>query len=521
MNNARATNYTVPCASGGTGTDVLNLNLAVNAAAVDASSSTVTLTAGCTYAIGAPLGLKAAPDGSPTYFQPIANNVTIVGYGATLEMNSSQPQRFFYVTSGGSLALVHVTLRGGIARGADGGDADGVSPAPGGAYSGLGGAVYNAGSFVADRATFDGNQAIGGDGGCATGGGGGGAGGAGIGGALFSAGVVLIVQNSLFSNNSATGGINGTVGVVGTCPSGATAGGGGGGKGGSGSIGTNVAGNGGFGGGGGSAGLGGAPGTGGFGGGGGAKGSAGEFGGDGDLGGFGGGGGAGLGGAVFIDSTAATTVINNDTFSANAAIGGDTSGGGDAGSGAGGALFLHGGSISVFYATFAGNSSSGGNVVLPQNPQTAGDAQGGGIYVHAGASLGIGATVVSGNTVTAGTSTLGGNGSSSDADVHGALVSGGYNLVTVRGSSTGYILSDLSDGTSANLGPLADNGGPTLTLLPQPGSAAIDANVSGGCNGGVATDQRGDPRPYGSGCDIGAVEANDFIFRDGFEAPTG
>ena len=62
-------------------------------------------------------------------------------------------------------------------------------------------------------------------------------------------------------------------------------------------------------------------------------------------------------------------------------------------------------------------------------------------------------------------------------------------------------------GTSADpmLGLLQDNGGPTFTMQPQPGSAAIGA-ITSGCSS-VPTDQRGFPRPgSGSTCDIGAVE---------------
>ena len=54
------------------------------------------------------------------------------------------------------------------------------------------------------------------------------------------------------------------------------------------------------------------------------------------------------------------------------------------------------------------------------------------------------------------------------------------------------------------LGPLADNGGPTQTLALLAGSPAIDA--AGEECVGVATDQRGEPRPAGSQCDIGAFE---------------
>jgi large repetitive protein len=56
------------------------------------------------------------------------------------------------------------------------------------------------------------------------------------------------------------------------------------------------------------------------------------------------------------------------------------------------------------------------------------------------------------------------------------------------------------------LGALADNGGPTLTHLPQPGSLAIDAGTGAGC---PAADQRGVARTgpgTGSACDVGAVE---------------
>lgn len=100
--------------------------------------------------------------------------------------------------------------------------------------------------------------------------------------------------------------------------------------------------------------------------------------------------------------------------------------------------------------------------------------------------------------------------------MYGEFTSEGYNLVTTRGSSTGYIGSDLADGMLPNLGPLQDNGGPTLSFLPQAGSPVIDANSATACDVG-ASDQRGEPRPVGVGCDIGAVEVNDILFRNGFE----
>jgi hypothetical protein len=59
------------------------------------------------------------------------------------------------------------------------------------------------------------------------------------------------------------------------------------------------------------------------------------------------------------------------------------------------------------------------------------------------------------------------------------------------------------------LGPLQLNGGGTETMTPLPGSPAIDAIPlnNGECEVGPALDQRSFERPFGPGCDIGAVEA--------------
>jgi hypothetical protein len=58
-------------------------------------------------------------------------------------------------------------------------------------------------------------------------------------------------------------------------------------------------------------------------------------------------------------------------------------------------------------------------------------------------------------------------------------------------------------GGNPQLGVLANNGGPTQTMLPQTGSPVIDAIA---CTAAPATDQRGISRPQGTACDIGAVE---------------
>jgi hypothetical protein len=53
----------------------------------------------------------------------------------------------------------------------------------------------------------------------------------------------------------------------------------------------------------------------------------------------------------------------------------------------------------------------------------------------------------------------------------------------------------------AKLGPLGNNGGPTMTLVPGSGSPAL--GLGKGC---PATDQRGQPRKNPNACTAGAVE---------------
>jgi hypothetical protein len=109
--------------------------------------------------------------------------------------------------------------------------------------------------------------------------------------------------------------------------------------------------------------------------------------------------------------------------------------------------------------------------------------------------------------------------------------SSGINCYTVGSTlnDNGYNLSDDSTCTNSgdgsrtnvtlNLGALADNGGDTLTHLPEAGSDAIGAipngttisngNTSWTCNQ-TFTDQRGESRPIDSGgdCTAGAVEVS-------------
>jgi hypothetical protein len=90
----------------------------------------------------------------------------------------------------------------------------------------------------------------------------------------------------------------------------------------------------------------------------------------------------------------------------------------------------------------------------------------------------------------------------------GAIVDGGGNLSYPDASCPGVH-------ADARLGPLQDNGGPTMTMEPGPGSAAIDAGDAAACAAAPVNslDQRGVVRPVGPQCDMGAVEVNYLPWR--------
>jgi hypothetical protein len=56
------------------------------------------------------------------------------------------------------------------------------------------------------------------------------------------------------------------------------------------------------------------------------------------------------------------------------------------------------------------------------------------------------------------------------------------------------------------LGPLANNGGPTMTQALPRSSPAVDAGGLPSSSSCPAADQRGESRPWGPACDIGAFE---------------
>ena len=220
--------------------------------------------------------------------------------------------------------------------------------------------------------------------------------------------------------------------------------------------------------------------------------------------------GGGLDGRIGVGQTG---VIRNSTFSGNTANGsGVTNGGG------GLSLQSSGGTFTLVNTTVSGNSSkdsSGGIVFSLQNATafasvqsstvfgnqagTDGTGTGGGIYVlgNATATLTISNTVVAGNTDQAG---------ASDLVRTNGVVNASFSLFqTTPTAGTITTASNVVTGANPQLGPLADNGGPTLTHLPLAGSPLINAGDPNFAPP-PSTDQRGDPRVVQGRLDIGAVE---------------
>jgi hypothetical protein len=190
----------------------------------------------------------------------------------------------------------------------------------------------------------------------------------------------------------------------------------------------------------------------------------------------------------------------------------------------GGGIFVFGGVLNGTNSTIANNLSgaaTGGGIAI-QNT-SAGTAAvsliNSTIAFNRANSNGGGITLISGG-LTLKNTLIGGNTASTNPDIQAAFTSQGYNLVQTRGTSVGYLPSDLANGTVPNLANLAFNGGPTNTVSPLAGSPAINAIPGAGCSG-IALDQRGYQRPA-SGCDIGAFEVEGFllpenIFASGME----
>ena len=95
----------------------------------------------------------------------------------------------------------------------------------------------------------------------------------------------------------------------------------------------------------------------------------------------------------------------------------------------------------------------------------------------------------------------------------GELTASGGNNIESPGNTCGFDQATDQVNVKAeqlNLGPLQDNGGPTQTHALGAGSVAIDPIPEAECVDAdgepLTTDQRGEPRPGGTMCDVGAFE---------------
>jgi CSLREA domain-containing protein len=215
------------------------------------------------------------------------------------------------------------------------------------------------------------------------------------------------------------------------------------------------------------------------------------------------------GGGIYNNGT---LTVTNGTFSGNSAIGG---GNGCYSSGGG---IYNSGTLTVTNSTFSGNSATGGDGGGPGNgdcnPGQQGSAYGGGI--ENGGTLTVANSIFSANSANNG-------GNQQGAGIYNNSLANADSDVYFNNQDTYASGEDDCNGCTTNtkavsgdpkLTALGNYGGPTQTMLPQPGSAAICAGAVGDIPVGVTTDQRGFARTNstyegGTVCvDAGAVQTN-------------
>lgn len=237
-----------------------------------------------------------------------------------------------------------------------------------------------------------------------------------------------------------------------------------------------------------------------------------------------------------------TLILNRCNVTRNTSYGAASVGG------AGGGIYNYMGTMTLNNCTVSGNTvsssgstpSNGGGIYNFEGTATlnsctvAGNTakgNGGGIYNYAPSTLTLNSCTVASNSTSSssiGSSNIGGgiysissyganmvavantiiaeNSAGSGADIYAdsTVIYGGMNLVPVAtgdalDSTTLFVITN-----APNLALLGNYGGPTPTMPPLAGSAAIDAGSD--TANSFLTDQRGLPRASGAHVDIGAVE---------------
>ena len=215
-----------------------------------------------------------------------------------------------------------------------------------------------------------------------------------------------------------------------------------------------------------------------------------------------------------IDSTISGNNAGSDgggihTYNGGVSLIDSTISGNDAARGGGG-VFSYSGDASLTNSTISGNTAA---------------VNGGGMYVKSyggGGGVTLTNSTIVNNTVTTGTggglyfeyapgafnmvNTILANNTGGDCETNNAFApdTDTNNLETSSSGDCGIAPISTAD---PDLNALADNGGATLTHLPNVGSPVIDAGDNTNCGAGltITTDQRGAARDDGM-CDIGAVE---------------
>lgn len=203
--------------------------------------------------------------------------------------------------------------------------------------------------------------------------------------------------------------------------------------------------------------------------------------------------------------------------------------------GFGGGIYVFQGTGMVVNSTISENTSAGGggiysllsSVSLTNSTVSSNVASilGGGILADIQSAVSLSLTTVTNNsspngagvdvssfsTISVYTSIIANQAAGQDClNAGGTISSLGYNIES--STSCGFTNTGDQQNTDPKLGPLQNNGGPTKTHALATNSPAIDA---GQASCGIATDQRGEPRPVdypGVGpvgealCDVGAYE---------------